>query len=80
PANEWLRALHEDQPEQARKSMWWSRIQLAFHGLVLMAAINTGQWVLPLILTLPSYIANWLSYFVGLTQHCGLTEATPDFR
>ncbi|NDI13904.1 MAG: fatty acid desaturase, partial [Rhodobacteraceae bacterium] len=80
PANEWLRALHEDQPEQARKSMWWSRIQLAFHGLVLMVAINTGQWVLPLILTLPSYIANWLSYFVGLTQHCGLTEATTDFR
>ena len=80
PANEWLHALHEDQPEQARKSMWWSRIQLVFHGLVLVVAINTGQWVLPLILTLPSYIANWLSYFVGLTQHCGLTEATTDFR
>jgi fatty acid desaturase len=80
PANEWLHALHEDQPDHARKSMQWSRIQLAFHGLVLVVAIATGQWVLPLILTLPSYIANWLSYFVGLTQHCGLTEVTTDFR
>ena len=60
--------------------MWWSRAQLIFHGTVLGVAIATGLWVLPLILTLPSYIANWLSYAVGLTQHCGLTEATTDFR
>ena len=51
-----------------------------FHDLVLVVAINTGQWVFPLILTPPSYIANWLIYFVGLTQHCGLTETTTDFR
>ena len=25
-------------------------------------------------------MANWLSYFVGLTQHCGLRENTDDFR
>ena len=80
PANEWLEALHKDQPRQAHRSMWWSRAQLVFHGTVLGVAIATGLWVLPLILTLPSYIANWLSYAVGLTQHCGLTEATTDFR
>ena len=80
PANEWLKALHDDQPDQARRSMWWSRAQLALHGCILMVAIVTGLWVLPLIFTLPSYIANWLSYAVGLTQHCGLTEATTDFR
>ena len=80
PANEWLEALHEDQPDQARRSMWWSRFQLAFHGAVLVVAITTGLWVLPLVITIPSYIANWLSYFVGLTQHCGLVESTSDFR
>ncbi len=80
PANEWLEALHEDQPDQHTRSIWWSRTQLAFHLLVLVFAILTGLWVLPLIITLPSYIANWLSYFVGLTQHCGLKENTTDFR
>ncbi|MFA3915559.1 fatty acid desaturase [Ruegeria hyattellae] len=80
PANEWLQALHQDQPAQHRRSIWWSRTQLAFHGAVLALAIATGQWVLPLILTVPSYIANWLSYFVALPQHCGLMENTTDFR
>lgn len=80
PANEWLHALHLDQPNQHRLSIRWSRLQLLFHGLVLALAIYTGQWVLPLILTVPSYIANWLGYFVGLTQHCGLKEDVADFR
>ena len=80
PANEWLAALHADQPEQHRNSITWSRILLGFHGAVLILALVTGLWVLPLIVSLPSYIANWLSYFVGLTQHCGLKEGTTDFR
>ena len=80
PANEWLAALHADQPEQRRRSMWWSRAQLAVHGGILVIALASGLWVLPLIFTLPSYIANWLSYACGLTQHCGLMENTTDFR
>lgn len=80
PANEWIGALHEDQPEQHRRSMWWSRTQISVHGFILLIAVVTGLWVLPLIFTLPSYIANWLSYACGLTQHCGLMENTTDFR
>ena len=80
PANEWLAALHEDQPEQRRRSMLWSRLLLAVHATILLIAVISGLWVLPLILSLPSYIANWLSYACGLTQHCGLMENTTDFR
>lgn len=80
PINEWLRALHSDQPAEHRKSMWWSRTLLLFHGSVLAVAIATGLWVLPLIISLSGFIANWLSYFVGLTQHCGLRDNIPDFR
>ncbi len=80
PINEWLRSLHDDQPEQHRKSILWSRLMLAFHGGVLVAGIVSGLWVLPLILTLAVFIGNWLSYFVGLTQHCGLREHSRDFR
>ncbi len=80
PANEWLEALHNDQPAQHRRSIRWSRFQLAFHFAVLAVAVATGLWVLPLIVTLPSFIANWLSYAVGLTQHCGLKDSATDFR
>lgn len=80
PINEWIRALHVDQPDEYRKSILWSRVLLLFHGSVLMLGIITGLWVLPLIITVAPFTANWAAYFVGLTQHCGLREDTPDFR
>lgn len=80
PINEWINALHTDQPEEHRKSIWWSRFLLLFHGGVLVIGIITGLWVLPLIFSIAPFIANWLSYFVGLPQHCGLQENVPDFR
>lgn len=80
PCNEWLTALHTDQPAQHRKSIWWSRALLAFHGSVLLIAFLTGLWVLPLIFSVFPFIANWLSYAVGLTQHCGLQDNVADFR
>ena len=80
PANEWLKALHLDQPDQHRRSIWWSRLLLACHGGLLVFSLASGLWVLPLIFSVPSFIANWLSYFVGLTQHCGLRDHSRDFR
>ena len=80
PSNEWLNALHADQPDQYRKSRWWSRLQLAFHGTLIAISLSTGLWVLPLIFTFFSFFANWLSYFVALPQHCGLREDVADFR
>ena len=80
PSIEWLKALHADQPEQHRNSILWSRILIVFHGSVLLIALITGQWVLPLIISASSFIGNWLGYFVALPQHCGLRENTTDFR
>ena len=80
PANEWLEAVHSDQSEQKLASIRWSRILLTFHIFVLTFAMLTELWILPFIITTPSYTANWLSYFLGLTQHCGLRQNTTDFR
>ena len=80
PINEWIKALHVDQPEEHRKSIMWSRILLLFHGTITIMAIVTGLWVLPLIITVSPFIGNWGAYFVGLTQHCGLNEKDHDFR
>ena len=79
-SNEWLDALHRDQPEEHRNAIRWSRILLAFHGGLLVTSLVTGLWVLPLIFTFSGFFANWLSYFVALPQHCGLMENTTDFR
>ena len=80
PINEWLDALHADQPGEQRKSMWWSRILLLFHGSLVVVSIFTGLWVLPLLITCASFIGKWGAYFVDLTQHCGLRDTVPDFR
>ena len=47
---------------------------------MLVIGIVSGLWVLPIIFSISVFIGNWLSYFVGLTQHCGLREDIPDFR
>jgi fatty acid desaturase len=80
PVTNWIEALHTDQPDEHRKSIWWSRLLLAFHGSILLISIVTGLWVLPLLLTFFPFIGNWLAYFVGLPQHCGLRDNVADFR
>ncbi len=80
PVHNWLKALHRDQPEEHHNSIVWSRILLLFHGSVLLIAIITGLWVLPLIFSTAVFTANWLGYFVGITQHCGLKDHSSDFR
>lgn len=80
PSQEWLKKLHEDQPESFRLSIRWSRVLLVFHSGILLLSALTGWWVLSLVITLPSYIANIGSYLLGTTQHCGLKENDPDFR
>jgi len=80
PSQEWLKALHEDQPIAFRQSVLWSRFLLMFHGAVLALAVMTGWWVLPLVISMPSFIANIGSYLLGTTQHCGLMQNSTDFR
>ncbi len=79
-SNEWLESLHKDQPDQHRRAVQWSRLLLVFHGGLLVLAWATGLWILPIVLSLFNFIGNWLGYFLGLPQHCGLRENVPDFR
>ena len=80
PINEWINSLHADQPEEYRKSIQWSRFLLLFHGAITVISLLTGYWIFILIIPVAPFIANLLTYLVGLPQHCGLRENTPDFR
>ena len=76
----WLRALHADQPKEAKKSMWWSRAQILFHIAVLAFSILSGYWIFSLLISVAPLTGRWATYFVGVPQHCGLRENVPDFR
>ena len=80
PSQEWLQKLHADQPVAFKQSVLWSRCLLMFHFSILVLSLVTGWWVLIIVITLPSYIANIGSYLLGTTQHCGLLVNNADFR
>jgi len=80
PSQEWLQKLHTDQPETFKQSVRWSRVLVLFHTAVLLLSIVTGWWVILLVVSMPSFIANIGSYLLGTTQHCGLLENHTDFR
>lgn len=80
PANEWVQTLHDDQPEEHRKSIRWSRFLLALHGGITVVSLLTGYWIFILLIPVAPFVANLFSYLLGLPQHCGLRENTSDFR
>ena len=80
PHIEWVSALHEDQPDQYKATIWWDRVLLVFHGSVILASVLSGYWVFAVIISFSPFIANWGSYALGMTQHCGLKENDNDFR
>ncbi len=77
---EWLEAVYADQPEARRKSVNWARILLAFHVALIAVSIVFQLWMLPVLVTFASFIANWLRYFVGVPMHTGLKDNVADFR
>jgi fatty acid desaturase len=80
PINEWIQTLHDDQPDEYRKSIWWSRLLLVFHGTVTLVSLLSGYWIVIFLIPVAPFTANLFAYLVGLPQHCGLRENTPDFR
>ena len=80
PKGEWIEAVYARHPAARRQSIVWARWVLLFHLAVIVGAIVFELWLLPVLLTLHLFTANWLRYFVGLPMHCGLRSNVPDFR
>ena len=79
-ANPWIKELSIVYPKKYRLSQRFARRILIFHAGVLIYSILTSTWWLPFVLSLWPFTGNWLSYFVGSTQHTGLIDNTADFR
>ena len=80
PAREWLAALRADQASERHKAVWWARLIVLFHTGVIVITIVTGLWILPILLSIATFIGPWWVYAVGTTQHTGLRNDVADFR
>ena len=78
---EWSSAIFpKDDPIGRGEAINWARLILLFHLSVLAVAAITGLWLLPVLITLSNFVANWWRFFIGTTMHTGLRDNVPDFR
>jgi len=64
----------------AKRVAWWSRISIANHfGIFVISAVS-GQWILPVLVSLTPAYAGGLFYLCNETQHAGMESETSDFR
>ena len=77
---EWSEALYAAHPEERKCAVNWARAILLFHFGVIILAIITQLWILPLVITFQQFTANWLKHFVAFPMHCGLRSNVSDFR
>ncbi|MFI5356942.1 MAG: fatty acid desaturase [Opitutales bacterium] len=67
-------------PELRRAPVNWARFLLAGHAVILAAALATGLWIVPLLVTVAPFIGGWLFFLCNNAQHVGLQDKVPDFR
>ena len=79
-SKEWSTALYESHPKERKSAIQWAQSIIAFHSFIIIVTVYSEFWILPFILTIQQFIANWLRYFVGLPMHCGLRSNVNDFR
>ena len=79
---EWELTLYpESDPESRKVPVRWARCMILGHGLIIVASIATGQWILPIMLTFGYQIyGSWLFFLCNNTQHVGLKDNVSDFR
>ncbi len=60
--------------------MFWSRVHLLAHGVVLATCIAQRSILPAMLIGLPSLYGRWLLFVLGATQHAGLEENVFDHR
>ncbi len=79
--NEWQRVLFpENKPERRREMIAWTRILLVGHSLIIVQAVFTGWWMLPVLTTFAPFYGGALLFLCNNTQHVGLQDEVEDFR
>jgi fatty acid desaturase len=74
------RIFPESSPDKRRQLARWARVLLVGHAVLIAVFVATGQWPLLLLVSLAPFVAGWLNFLCGFTQHIGLPPNVPDFR
>ena len=69
-----------DQPHLRRPATLWARALLAGHCAIAAASLATGQWLVPVLVSLGPFYAGFLFFLCNSTQHVGLRPNSADFR
>ena len=60
--------------------MNWARFVLLFHIATTVVCFAFGLWIIPVLLSVAPFIANWHAYLIGCPMHAGLRTDASDFR
>ncbi len=78
---EWPEHLFPESDVTRRKQVsQWARVILIGHAAIAIVSLASGQWIIPIIVSLAPFIAGWLFFLCNNTQHTGLVDNVEDFR
>lgn len=69
-----------DALEKRRTTIRWARCLFIGHSLVFLVSLATGQWIIPILVSLNQCYGGWLFWLCNNTQHVGLQDNVQDFR
>jgi fatty acid desaturase len=70
----------ESNPERRLWASRWSKTILIGQSAIVVAALCTKLWLLPILITLSPFYGGWLFFLCNNTQHVGLQDNVSDFR
>ncbi|MDK3159422.1 fatty acid desaturase [Kamptonema cortianum] len=76
----WEPRILPEGSKQRQEATNWARFVLVGNLILLAVFVYFKLWPLIVLVTLGSFIGNWLAFFVGFPQHAGLPSNVPDFR
>lgn len=78
---EWAHILLPEEAKKKRAYVFnWARMVVGGHLLIAVVSIATGNWIIPVIVSLTPAYGGWLFLLCNNTQHVGLNEDVNDFR
>ena len=78
---DWELALFPaSDPAKRRRPRNWARTVLAGHILIVAASIYFKLWLLPFVVTFPTFYGEWLFFLCNNAQHTGMVDNVADFR
>lgn len=79
--SEWEQALFPPEAAVERRALFnWARFLLVGHGILVLASLYMGWWMIPVLVTLAPFYGGGFQFLLNEAQHIGLTDRVSDYR